>query len=396
MKNVRLGIASAVIRMGIHALVLTGLPVCSFYGVARAVEAPSGWTQHVSAANQTSRILAFASNKVRSAFGLLYSEADKEGAADQIRLMAFDGAGKLFKITNLSSANESAGKLVLHTKAGLTIDENAIAYVAMAAKSGVVRLSRFDLRRAAAPVVYSLHVGNDSAEVTKMVQTKRGELMLAGAVDGKGFVSSVTKFGVVNWTKYFDDGVVAILDLVEADLGFVLVGGIAGDQYFQGLWLGRMNNAGKITEKLIRQGPARFARLSLNSQKLGLIYEKLGANKESSTVLLDVFSRPTVFKDMKTLTLFEGRLATPFGLAGTNDDFAAAGVAGGSLHIYSVSSNLEIVQTFKGTITAPDYVRFHGAEIIGAPDARYLATLRSRADGRRQQLELVFSKIAGK
>ena len=52
-----------------------------------------------------------------------------------------------------------------------------------------------------------------------------------------------------------------------------------------------------------------------------------------------VFSSPTVFKDMKTLALFEGRLAAPFGLAGTNGDFAAAGVAGGGLHIHSVSSN---------------------------------------------------------
>lgn len=369
--------------------------VCQAGGAAQAAEAPR-WLEHVIPASEGTRVLALAANRERDAIALLYTEADKAGAGDQLQLAAFDANGKPFKSANLGPLLLTGEKPVMHAKAGLAIDGNGVAYVAVAAKAGVVKFSRLDLRRSAANLTRPLQVGAGSAEVTAMLESKSGLLMLAGAVDGKGFVSAVSKEGVVAWTRKYD-AVVAVLDLVETDAGFVMVGGVPGKQFFDGLWLARINPGGDVLESQARQGTSRFARLGGDAKRLGLVYEKLGPDLESSTVLLETFGGAAALKQTAAVTLYQGRLAAPFGLAQVDGRLVAAGVVGKArLQLLEVWPEARTAPLFASEVKAPDFVRFHSAEIVGAAGAIYLGALRSRADGRRQQLELLVAKIPAK
>lgn len=226
-----------------------------------------------------------------------------------------------------------------------------------------------------------------------MLVSKTGALMLAGAVDGKGFVAEVSKQGAVAWTKYYDQ-VVVVLDLAETDNGLVAVGGMPGRQFFDGLWLARLGPAGAVLETQSRQGTSRFARLAGGPQRLGLVYEKLGPDPETATVLTESFGGAASLRETRAVTLYQGRLTAPFSVAQVNERMVAAGVvARARLELLDAWPEARNEPLFVSAAKAPDFIRFHSVDIVGTAGAMYLAALRSRADGRRQQLELVFAKI---
>lgn len=395
MKNDKRNIASAVatsMRRG-GAWLLCAWLVCVAGGAARAADA--GWVEQVLPAGEGSRVLALAANRERNAVAMLYSEPDKGGAGDQLRLAAFDAGGKLFKSADLGPLL-AGEKIVMHSKAGLAVDTNGVAYIAAAARAGVVKFSALDLRRSTAGLNRSLQIGSGSVEVTAMLVSQAGALMLAGAVDGKGFVAEVSKQGVLAWTKYYDQ-VVVVLDVAETDGGFVLVGGMPGKQFFDGLWLARIGPAGAVLESQSRQGTSRFARLGGGPQRLGLVYEKLGPDLDASTVLMESFGGAGPLKPSAAQTLYQGRLVAPFGLAQVDQRLFAAGVvARARLQVLEVWPEAKVAPLFVSAAKAPDFVRFHSVDIVGTSGALYLAALRSHADGRRQQLELLFAKIPAK
>jgi hypothetical protein len=391
MKNDKRNIASAAAtRMRwCDALLLCAAMVYAAGGAAHAGE--PGWIEHVVPAGESSRVLALAANRERNAVAMLYAESDTGGAGEQLRLMAFDAGGKLFKSADLGPLL-AGEKIVMHSKAGLAVD-SGVAYVAVASTAGVVKFSALDLRRSAAGLSKSLQVGSGSVEVTAMLVSKTGALMLAGAVDGKGFVAEVSKQGAVAWTKYYDE-VVVVLDLAETDNGLVAVGGMPGRQFFDGLWLARLGPAGAVLETQSRQGTSRFARLAGGPQRLGLVYEKLGPDLDTSTVLTESFGGAASLRETRAVTLYQGRLTAPFSVAQVDERMVAAGVvARARLQLLDVWPEARTEPLIVSAAKAPDFIRFHSVDIVGTAGAMYLAALRSRADGRRQQLELVFAKI---
>jgi len=185
-----------------------------------------------------------------------------------------------------------------------------------------------------------------------------------------------------------------VLDLAETDNALVAVGGMPGRQFFDGLWLARLGPAGAVAETQTRPGTSRFARLGGGGQRLGLVYEKLGADLETSTVLMESFGAAASLRETRAATLYQGRLSAPFGVAQVDERLVAAGVvARGRLQLLDVWPQARTAPLFVSEARAPEFVRYHSVDIVGAAGATYLAALRSRADGRRQQLELVFAKM---
>ena len=279
----------------------------------------------------------------------------------------------------------------------LAVDGNGVAYVALGASAGEVAFSARDLRRDTAGLSKPLKVGSGSALVTAMLVSKTGSLMLAGAVDGKGFVAEVSEQGALAWTKFYDQVVVVVvvvLDLAETDSGLVALGGMPGKQFFDGLRLARIGPAGAVLETQSRQGTSRFARLGGGPQRPGQVYEKLGADMETATVLTESFGSAASLRETRVATLYQERLTAPFGVVQADERLVAAGVvARGRLQMLEVWPEARTAPLFVSAAKAPDFARFHSVDIVGTSGAVYLAALRSRADGRRQQLELAFAKI---
>lgn len=392
MNSVNRNTASAALKRVLRAALVTwalGAPPAW-----AAPASPPAWSQHVAPASEGTRVLALTANAERSAFGMLYSEAAKESGNDQVSLLGFDAAGKPTRSLNLTAQLQAGGKLVMHNKAGLALDSAGVAYLALAGRSGTVQFARVDLRRTAAPLTKSLQVGGGSVEVRSMLLSKSGALLIGGSVDGKGFLSSVTPNGELSWTKMVDARVAVVLDLVETEQGLLVLGGMPGQQYFRGLWLGRVSPAGEVLEHVERDGPMRFARLSGSNRQLALIYEKLGRDMDDSTVLVEQLSSLRETRGQPQ-TVYQGHLTAPFTLSRTDGQFVTAGVTrGGKLQLATLDAAQRVVPLYSHEVKAPDYVRFHSVELVAAPQASYLGGLRSRADGNRQQLELIFARIA--
>ncbi len=370
---------------------------------AAPAELPNSRIQQSRVAYEGTKILAFETNKARDIFGVLISEKETNSSSEKINLLVFDtNGGPLKSVPLFTSTGGADDQLILHSKAGLAIDENAEAYVAVAARSGQVKFARLALRGAAAsPVVKAIPLGGGSLEITKMLISRRGELVLTGALDGKGFASALSKQGVVAWTRPIDDGVTVIFDMVETEAGFTLIGGVPANFAAYVLWLGRLGLGGEIREKNLRSemGSGRFAKLSVDGSQIALTYENLRTEGgvERSKVFLDVLSNPNSLKIQRGAEIFDGELLAPAGLAGSAGNFKLAGIgSGGVLKINSLTSGMEVRPLFKTTVAAPDYRRFHALEMLASTESLLLASIESRADGRQQKLEFVLSKIVVK
>jgi hypothetical protein len=335
-------------------------------------------------------MLAMAANPKRSTFVLLYSKARADDSP--LRLVALGGSGKQTAALALAPQLFSADARLLYERVGLAIDASDLVYM-IAASHGQLHLARIDLRGTAAPFSKTLNVGDGSITVSTLRLSRQGMLMLAGSIDGKGFVASISPHGKLNWSRRYND-VFTVLDLVESDSGFILAGGTQGKMFPQSIWLARIGTSGDVLESQIRQGPAHYAYLADDGRRLGLVYDKLGSHLLSGSVLLELFANGTSLHAASSQTLFEGRVSVPFVLSGYAGSFTAAGIVDhGQLQIIEADTDGRQVSIFQGQLRAPDYMRFHSVEMIRGPDAHYLAGLRSHAEGRRPQMELMFIKI---
>lgn len=350
------------------------------------------WQQYVIPAVPSTRVLAMAANREYSAISLLYAETES-GNGDQLHLLTFNDAGRPLKSVNLAPALRSAGPLEMHTHAGLTVGDNGTAYVAVAAQAGRVCLASVAPSSTAASLVKVLKIGEGSVQVMAMHLSRQGTLMLAGSADDKGFVASVSPQGKLNWTTHYDK-VVTVLDIAESGNGFVLAGGTPGKMFPQSVWIARIGASGEELESQLRPGPTRYAYLAGDGQRIGLSFERLGPDLESGQALLAVFASDTALRETASHVLFEGRLDAPFALSASAGHFTAAGVAeNGVLRIAEVGAGEKIIPLFIGQVKAPEYVRFLSVEIMRSPSAIYFSGLRSKMDGRSQQLELVFAYL---
>lgn len=375
---------------------LTALSVALLTGASAAQAlndestSDAAWQQHKVATADGTNMLAMAANPKRSTFVLLYSKARADDSP--LRLVALDGSGKQTAALDLVPPLFSEDAPLLYERVGLAIDASDLVYL-IAASHGRLHLARIDLRGTAAPFSKTLNIGDSSITVSTLRLSRQGMLMLAGSVDGKGFVASISPRGELNWARRYND-VFAVFDLVESDTGFILAGGTPGKMFPQSIWLARIGASGDVLENQMRQGPAHYAYLADDGRRLGLVYDKLGSDLLSGCVLLELFANGTSLRATSSQTFFEGRVSVPFVLSGYAGSFTAAGIgAHGQLQIIEVDADGRQVPIFQGQLRAPDYMRFHSVEMIRGPDAHYLAGLRSHAEGRRQRRELMFIKI---
>jgi hypothetical protein len=311
-------------------------------------------------------------------------------------LVAFDEGGNQTKSVDIGAQMRTVGKYHLSLRAGLAVDDNGMANVAVAGQAGVVILARVDLRRGAAPLIKTLKVGMTSADVSALRYTREGGLVLAGQVDNQGFVASVGPSGAISWTKHYDK-VVTVFDVVESGGGFVLAGGTPGKMFPQGIWLARIGMTGDVLESQLKQGPARYAYLAEDGRRLALSFERLEPDLESGTALLEVFPDRASLRESTSHTLHKGRLAAPFSLSGDASGFTAAGaVERGGLQIFEVDASGRLSMLFKGQTQPPNYVSFGYLEIFRTRGVNYLGGIRTHAEGRRAEARLVFARIPAK
>lgn len=354
------------------------------------VASDATWQQHTIPAANGTNVLAITANPRRSIVVLLYRKSTSDHS--QLQLAVFDGTGKQIKTIDLAPQLLAAEQPLLYERTTLAIDANDLVYI-VAASHGEVHLASVDIRGAVAPFSKTLKIGDGNATISALRLSRGGKLILAGSIDDKGFLASISPRGELNWAKYYDN-VFTVLDLVESNSGFVLVGGTPGKIFPKNIWLARIGASGEVLESQMRQGPTRYAYLADDGQRLGLIYEKLGSGLDTGSVLLELFADKASLRKMSSQTLFKGRVAVPFVLSGYMGSFTAAGIVEhGQLQLIEVDSDGRQVPVFMGELKAPEYVRFHSVEIIRGADADYLGGLRSRADGRRVQMELVFARI---
>lgn len=372
------------------AILLAGL--CAKPVAALEYIPDASWHQHAIPVADSTAILAMAADRALDTIALLYTDTDKNGD-EQLRLIAFDKAGNRIYAPEPMLPLSTENPPMLLARGGLAIDDSGTAYVATAGSAGSVRLVRIDLKGASTPLQKVLKVGTNSAAVSTLRLSRQGTLMLAGAVNGKGFVASISPSGKVNWTKLYGN-VAVIMDLIESDEGFVLTGGTAGKMFPQSVWLARIDSAGEVLQSQLKHGPTAYAYLASDGQRIGLSYEKLNADLESGTALLEILSDSATLRGGVSQTIFEGRLDAPFALSGDSGGFTAAGIATEDrLQIVQLKADGRLLPLYKGQPKAPDYERFHIVEIIRGADAYYLGALRSHAVGRRLQMELVFARI---
>jgi hypothetical protein len=372
------------------AILLAGLSATPV--AAREYIPDASWYQHAIPVADSTAILAMAADRALNTIALLYADTDKNGD-QQLWLLAFDKARNKIYAPDPRLPLSIENPPMLLARGGLAVDESGTAYLATAGNAGSVRLVRIDLKVSSAPLQKVLPVGANSVAVSTLRLSHQGMLMLVGAADGMGFVASISPSGKVNWIGLYDN-VAVMMDLIESGDGFVLTGGTAGKIFPQDVWLARISSAGEVLQSQLRQRPTAYAYLASDGRRIGLSYEKLNADLESGTALLEILSNSPTLRRGVGQTIFEGRLDAPFALSGDSGGFTAAGIATEDrLQIVQLKADGRRLPLYKGQLKAPDYVRFHSVEIIRGADANYLGALRSHAVGRRQQMELVFARI---
>ena len=363
---------------------------------AKAGEPPqeAGWQQHVMPALDGINVLAMASNHERSTIALLDGGSSTENTDERkLTLVAFDPAGKQTRSIDLDSPMREAAPFYLALRAGLAIDGNDIAYVAVAGRDNVVVLARVDLRGVGAPLIKVIKVGGSYGGVSTLRYTRQGRLMLAGKLDRHGYVAAVSPQGNLDWIKSYDK-VATVFDLVERDRDFVLTGCTPGSMVCEDIWLARVDDAGDVLESQLRQGPARYAYLAEDGRQLALSFERLGPDLESGTALVEVFPGRTSLQESTSHILYKGRLAAPFSLSGGFGGFTAAGVAErGELLIFEVDASGRLAMLFKGRTEAPYYVNFNSVDVVRGGDVNYIGAKRTHVEGRRIESRLVFARI---
>lgn len=361
---------------------------------AQAGEPPreAGWQQHAMPIPDGTGILAMAANRERSTIAVLYAERGTENT--ELKLIAFNGTGNQTKSVDLGSQMRVAGQLNISLRAGLSVDDNGVGYVALAG-NGVV-FARVDLRRAVAPRIKVIRMGGSYGDISTLRYTHQGRLMLAGKLDRYGFIASISPQGDLDWIKSYDK-VATVFDLVESDGDFVLAGCTPGNMACQDIWLARIDAAGEVLESRLEYGPSRYAYLAEDGRRLALSFERLDPDLEAGTALLEVFPSGASLRESTSHVLYKGRLAAPFSLSGDAGGFTAAGaVERGGLRIFVVGADGRLSMLFKGQTQPPYYVSFGYLEVIRAPGSNYLGGVRTHAEGRRAETRLVFARIPAK
>lgn len=365
------------------AIALTAL--AAFTGTPAAAQLPAGWQVQAIPATDSTKLIALAGSPDRESVGLLYTDT-APGRNEQLRLMSFDAAGKARRTADLGARGDP-----LREQSAIAFDGAGNAYAAAPGESGV-RLSRLDARGAVTPFGKGLAATGGGTKIGALLHTRDGALIVAGAVDGKGFVAAVSPQGETVWSKSFDQ-LVAVFDIVEQGDAYVVAGALPGEMFPAGVWLARLGRDGAVLEEQTRTGPTRYAHLASDGRRIGLLYEQLDAGLETGSVVLELYAGAAL-REPARQTLFEGALAAPFTLSGGGGRFTAAGVAKhGRLQVIAIDAAGKQAKRHEGKARAPDYTRFHSVDVVRSATVTWLAGLRSHADGQRRQFELVLAKV---
>ncbi len=389
MRNARRNTASAASKHVRNKFLAAAWMLAWLAALPAAAQEPAGWQQQALPATDSTKLIAIAGSADRSALGMLYTDA-APGRGDQLRLVTFDALGKQQKSAGLGARAEP-----LREHAGIAFDATGGAYVAATDEAGNLRLSRLDQRGAVTPFGKAFSVGSGTVKVGALLLARQGNLVVAGAVGSQGFVAAVSPQGELQWTRTFEE-LVMVLDIVDSDDGYLVAGGTPGEMFPEAVWLGRLGRDGATLGSESRPGPTRYAHLASDGRRIGLLYEKLAPGLESGSVVLELFAGggSAALQQPARQTIFDGRLAAPFALAGGGGRFTAAGVADhGRLQVFDIDAAGKVAALYQGQAKAPAYIRYHSIDVVRGATAAWLAGLRSRADGPRRQFELVFARV---
>lgn len=347
--------------------------------------------------SDSTRILSVARSADRRQLGVLFTQSKAGTATQGLSLLSFaarPAPGQTVAIPLEFDLPPGSGHPF--GSAGLAMDAHGRAFVALPITPGELLLASANLRTPPAAItrIGTVRLGTGSVDITRLLVAKSGHLVVGGSVDGKGFLAALTPEGTRVWTRTLDAGVSKVLDLIEVDDGWVWVGIVPSSFAAGGLRIGQLDRNGVVSHPPSQPAEAetRFARLTRQDGQLALVYERLRGEGKGSEVYVEVFnSLPG--RDSRRRLVFEGELASGFGITPAEEGFVVAGIAaGGVLVVEGIGTDLAVRSIQRTVVKAPEFQRYHSVEILDGEGHFWLAAMESTASGRMQRLELAVSK----
>jgi len=231
-----------------------------------------------------------------------------------------------------------------------------------------------------------------------MLLTKSNTLLLVGSANKKAFIAEIDQSGNIVWQKLIEAQANVLLDVIETNSGFAVVGGKVGTPpFFSVIWVGEISTKGELKRSLTLPGAAGFS--ASISQAIGgqyaIAYDRKTGEDESA--IYQVVAQGLDREFHPTWNQIYSSAYADYALVKLSKVISGGyvlAVANRNLSVSKIQADGTTSWTHTTKVAPPDYPRFNGIDLFNFGQDFILASGLSVVNDRTQEQVVKVTKFS--